>query len=156
MSPLAYRMNPVLSRVVQSVPVGTNRGLLHGLWMLLSGRLLLSRGAVIPGLATLGLAAEAGRRAWAAVAYGQGHTAQLLEAWEQLVQEAQGFHAHQYGGDRPVACARVSGFRPRLQDCPTTHYASTAGLACPPTGQRRPRWAGRAPASGGPLPARPG
>ena len=117
MSPLVYRMNAVLSRVVQRVPVGTNLGLFHCLWMLLSGRLLLSRGAVIPGLAALGLAAAAVRRAWAALAYGQWHAAQLLEAWEQFVQEEEVFHAHQYGGYRPVACDLVGFFRPRLQDC---------------------------------------
>src|ERR671935_67271 len=84
MSPIVYRMNGVLSHVVQRVPVGTNLGLLHCLWMLLSGRLLLSRGAVIPGLAALGLAAAAVRRAWAALAYGQWHAAQLLEACAHL------------------------------------------------------------------------
>jgi hypothetical protein len=131
MSPLVYRMNAVLSRVVQRVPVGTNLGLFHCLWMLLSGRLLLSRGAVLPGLAALGLAAEAVRRAWAALAYGQWHAAQLLEAWEQLVQEEQVFQAHQYGGYRPVACDLVGFFRPRLQDCPTKHYSSAAGKALP-------------------------
>ena len=66
MSPLVYRMHGILSRVVQGVPVGTKLGLLPLLWMLLSGRLLRSRGAVIPGLAALGLATEAVRRAWAA------------------------------------------------------------------------------------------
>jgi hypothetical protein len=131
MSPLVYRMNAVLSRVVQRVPVGTNLGLFHCLGMLLSGRLLLSRGAVIPGLAALGLGAEAVRRAWAALAYGKWHAAQLLEAWEQLVREEQVCHAHQYGGYRPVACDLVGFFRPRLQDCPTKHYASAAGKALP-------------------------
>jgi len=110
MSPIVYRMNSVLSHVVQRVPVGTNLGLFHLLWMLLSGRLLLSRGAVIPGLAALGLAEEAVRRAWAALAYGKWHAAQLLEAWEQLVREEEAFHAHQYGGYRPVACDLV-GYR---------------------------------------------
>jgi hypothetical protein len=131
MSPIVYRMNDVLSRVVQRVPVGTNLGLFHLLWMLLSGRLLLSRGAVIPGLAALGLAEEAVRRAWAALAYGKWHAAQLLEAWAHLVREEQAFHAHQYGGYRPVAWDLVGCFRPRLQDCPTKHYASAAGQALP-------------------------
>ena len=70
MSPIVYRMNRVLSLVVQCVPIGTNLGIFYLLWMLLSGRLLLS-------------------------AYGKWHTAQLLEAWEQLVREEQTFHAHQ-------------------------------------------------------------
>src|SRR5215813_3290068 len=131
MSPIVYRMNRVLSPVVQCVPIGTNLGIFYLLWMLLSGRLLLSRGAVISGLAALGLTVEAVRRAWAALAYGKWHTAQLLEAWEQLVREEQSFHAHQYGGYRPVACDLVGFFRPRLQDCATKHYSSTAGKALP-------------------------
>ena len=98
MSPIVYRMNSVLSPVVQRVPVGTPLGLLHCLWMLLSGRLLLSRGAGIPGLAARGLAAAASRRAWAALAYGQWQAAQWLEAWEPLVRQEQALHAHQYGG----------------------------------------------------------
>lgn len=58
MSKLVYRITPLLSAVVESVPIGTNLGLFHLLWMLLSGLLLLSRGAVIPGLAAWGLAEE--------------------------------------------------------------------------------------------------
>jgi hypothetical protein len=99
--------------------------------MLLSGRLRLSRGAVIPGLAARGLAAAAVRRAWAALAYGQWHVAQWLEAWEPCVQEAEVFHAHPYGGYRPVAGDLVGFFRPRLQDCPTKPYSSAAGKALP-------------------------
>jgi hypothetical protein len=131
MSPIVYRMNDVLSQMVQRVPVGTNLGLFHLLWMLLSGRLLLSRGAVIPGLAALGLAEAAVRRAWAALAYGTWYAAQLLAAWEQLVREEKVFCAHQYGGYRPVACDLVGFFRPRLQDCSTKHYSSAAGKALP-------------------------
>jgi hypothetical protein len=131
MSPIVYRMNHILSCVVQHVPVGTNLGLFHLLWMLLSGRLLLSRGAVIPGLAALGLAEAAVRRAWAALAYGKWHVAQLLEAWEQFVQHEKVFHAHEHGGYRAVACDLVGFFRPRLRDCPTKHYSSAAGKALP-------------------------
>jgi len=61
MPSLIYRINTFLSRVVSRVPVGTNLGLFHLLWMLLSGRLLDSRGAIIPGLADFGLSAAAVR-----------------------------------------------------------------------------------------------
>src|SRR5205823_5594304 len=104
MSSILSRINSVLSCVVASVPIGTNLGLFHLLWMLLSGRWLQSRGAVIPGLAGLGLAAEAVRRSWAALAYGKWHASPLLGAWEQLVREEGHFQAPQYGGYRPVAC----------------------------------------------------
>src|SRR5215471_8920632 len=112
MSSLLYRINSVLSRVVAGVPIGTNLGLFHLLWMLLSGRLLLSRGAVIPGLADLGLAADAVRRCWAALAYGKWQISQLLEAWEQCVQEDAVFQVHRYGCYRLVACDLVGFFRP--------------------------------------------
>jgi len=131
MSPIVYRRNDVLSRVVPRVPVGTTLGLFPLLWMLLSGRLLRSRGAVIPGLAALGLAEEAVRRAWAALADGQWHAAPVLEAWAPRVREEQALHAHQDGGSRPVACDLVGCFRPRLQACPPKHYASAAGKALP-------------------------
>jgi hypothetical protein len=131
MSSILYRINGVLSRMVAGVPIGTNLGLFHLLWMLLSGRLLQSRGAVIPGLAALGLAADAVRRSWAALAYGKWQAQQLLRAWEQLVREEGRFQAHQYGGYRPVACEVVGFFRPRLQACPTKHSSSAAGKALP-------------------------
>jgi len=54
MSSLLYRINDFLSHVVACAPVGTNLGLFHLFWMLLSGRLLQSREAVIPGLADFG------------------------------------------------------------------------------------------------------
>jgi hypothetical protein len=117
--------------MVAGVPIGTNLGLFHLLWMLLSGRLLQSRGAVIPGLADLGLAADAVRRGWTALAYGKWYASQLLDAWEHLVREEGCFRAHQYGGYRPVACDLVGFFRPRLQDCPTKHYSAAAGKALP-------------------------
>jgi hypothetical protein len=131
MSSILYRINSVLSRVVAAVPIGTNLGLFHLLWMLLSGRLLQSRGAVIPGLADLGLAADAVWRCWAALAYGKWQAQQLLRAWEQFVREGASFQAHQYGRYRPVACDLVGFFRPRLQDCLTKHYSSTVGKALP-------------------------
>jgi hypothetical protein len=62
MSSILYRINSVLSRMAADVPIGTNLDLFPLLWMLLNGRLLQSRGAVIPGLAALGLAADAVRR----------------------------------------------------------------------------------------------
>jgi hypothetical protein len=131
MSALLHRINHVLSRVVSHVPVGTNLGLFHLLWMLLSGRLLQSRGAVIPGLAAFGLAEAAVRRAWAALAYGRWRTACLLAAWQQVVQDDGHWQAHRHGGYCPVACDLTGFWRPRLQGCTTKHYCAQAGKALP-------------------------
>jgi hypothetical protein len=131
MPSLVYRISTLLCHVLASVPVGTNLGLFHLLWTLLSGRLLASRGAVIPALADTGLAPEAVRRAWAALCYGHWHCAQLLCAWQQAVEKEARWQSHAHGGYRPVAGDLVGFFRPRLQGCLTKHYCSVAGKALP-------------------------
>ena len=51
MSTIVYRISCLLGAILTDVPVGTNLGLFWLLWALLSGRFLLSRGAVFPALA---------------------------------------------------------------------------------------------------------
>jgi hypothetical protein len=71
MSTIVYRMSVLLDSILANVPVGTNLGLFWLLWALVSGRFLLSRGAVFPALADRGLPAAAVRRSGAALAYGR-------------------------------------------------------------------------------------
>lgn len=131
MSQLVYRMSARLARVVETAPVGTNLGLFLLLWTILSGRLLESRGAVIPALAAFGLAAPAVRRAWAALAYGHWSISRLIESFDRLVEEEGRWQASSSDGYRPVACDLVGFFRPHLRQGTTRHYASTAGKALP-------------------------
>ncbi len=58
-----YRVLTLVSALVV-VPIGTNRGLFDLFWMLLTGQVLLSRGAIFPGLRAVGL--SDGAHAWAA------------------------------------------------------------------------------------------
>jgi hypothetical protein len=74
-------MVTLLGGVVVGVPTGTNLGVLHLLWMLVSGRLLAARGAVIPGLTACGLGRGAARRAWAALGQGHWSSERLLAQW---------------------------------------------------------------------------
>ena len=68
---LCYLTIQTLATLVESLPIGTNLGLLHFLWMLVSGHLLASCGALFPALQATGLGKEAVRRAWAAFRYGE-------------------------------------------------------------------------------------
>jgi hypothetical protein len=131
MQATVYRVLGLLCAVVATVPIGTNLGLVYVLWMLLSGRLLLTRGAVIPGLSALGLPAPAVRRAWAAVGEGRWASAALLVSWQAMVVTDGRWQAHRYEGYQPVAVDVTGFFRPRLHDCPTTHYDGRAGKALP-------------------------
>jgi hypothetical protein len=126
-----YRMLHLLCRLVAAVPIGTNLGLLHLLWLLVSGRLLTTRGALFPGLSDCGLEAAAVRRAWAALGHGDWTAGQLLARWEAVVQQEGQWQPHTHGGYRPVAVDVTGFWRPRLRACPTTHYHGTAGRALP-------------------------
>jgi hypothetical protein len=59
-----------LQAVVQGLPVGTNFALLQLMWVMLQGRLLVSRGAILPALTGSGLSWTVARRCWAAMRYG--------------------------------------------------------------------------------------
>jgi hypothetical protein len=124
-------MLTLLCTVVRPVPVGTNLGLLHLLWMLVSGQLLATRGALFPGLSGTGLSPRAVRRAWAALGQGDWTSAHLLARWQAQVAAEGRWQPHRHGGYAPVAVDVTAFWRPRLQGCPTTHYHAEAGKALP-------------------------
>jgi hypothetical protein len=126
-----YRVLTLVSALVVDVPIGTNLGLLHLFWMLLGGQLLLSRGAIFPGLSAVGLSEGAVRRAWSALGRGSWTSHRLVKAWARVVEAEGVWQPHRHGGYHPVA-VDITGFsRPRLQGCPTSHYSTTAGKAVP-------------------------
>ena len=98
MQETVYRVIEVLCGVVAGTPIGTNLGLVHLVWMLVSGRLLETRGAVIPGLSTLGLSEPAVRRAWAALGQGDWTSAGLLARWREQVEQGGQWRAHEHEG----------------------------------------------------------
>jgi hypothetical protein len=131
MSTIVYRISVLLGAILTEVPVGTNLGLFWLFWALISGRFLRSRGAVFPALADGGLPADAVRRSGAALAYGRWAMQPLVRAWHQVVQQEGHWHAHSYEGFRPVACALVGFFRPRLSGWVGKHDQSGVDKALP-------------------------
>jgi hypothetical protein len=150
MSTIVYRISVLLSAIVAEVPVGTNLGLFWLLWALISGRFLLSRGAVFPALDDGGMPADAVRRSGAALAYGRWAIETLVQAWQRVVQREGRWHARSYEGFRPVACDLVGFFRPRLSGCVGKHYQSTVDKPSPPSSWRWPRRSGRSAKSASP------
>jgi len=73
-----------LQAVVQGLPVGTNLALLQLMWVMLQGRLLVSRGAIFPALIAGGLSWTEARRCWAALRYGVWESGELIEAWGSM------------------------------------------------------------------------
>ena len=70
-----------MTAVVEKLPIGTNLVLYQFLWMLISGALHDSRGAMFPALKSIGLTDEEVHRGWAAMRYGAWQTETLLEKW---------------------------------------------------------------------------
>lgn len=126
-----YRIVVLLYTLVAPLPIGTNLGMLHLLWMLVSGQLLATRGAVIPGLSACGLSDRAVRRAWAALGQGDWTSGGLLAQWRALVAAEGRWQVHTHGGYHPVGVDVTGFWRPQLQNCPTRHYHAEAGKALP-------------------------
>ena len=126
-----YRTLTLLCTLVAGVPIGTNLGRLHLLWTLASGRLLAGRGALFPSLAACGLSDRAMRRARAALGQGDWTSGRLLGAWAAALAADGQWQPHAHGGYRPVAVDVAGFWRPRLRNCPTTHYHGAAGRALP-------------------------
>jgi hypothetical protein len=131
MHPTVYRVAAILCVLVAGVPLGTNLGLVLVLWVLLTGRLLASRGAVIPGLSALGLSPAVVRRSWAAVGQGAWTADRLLSNWGAWVEQEGVWQPHTIGGYHPVAGDTTGFWRPHLHGCPTQHYSAAAGKALP-------------------------
>src|SRR3712207_3925957 len=131
MHPTVYRVVTILCAVVAGLPIGTNLGLVLLLWMLLTGRLLSSRGALIPALSALGLPAPVVRRSWASLGHGAWTSEQLLANWGRWVDAEGRWQPHCYAGYHPVAVDVTGFWRPQLQGCPTQHYHAAAGKGLP-------------------------
>ena len=131
MLPLDQTMISVLSALVQTLPIGTNLGMFRFLWMLCSGRLLSSRGALFPALLALGLTDVEVRRAWAAFRYGSWSIATLLLNWTTYVKTEGAWQARRHGGYRVRAVDITAFWRPKLKNCPSKHFHALAGRALP-------------------------
>jgi len=133
MPAVVYRITDLLAKTLTDVPVGTNLGLLHLLFALLSGHFLNARGAVFPALDEFGLPKDVLQRAVAALTYGSWQIEDLLARWQHAVQHEQRWVPNSYEGVRPVAADLTGFFRPQLRGCASKHYVAQAGKALPAT-----------------------
>jgi hypothetical protein len=120
-----------LTAVVEQLPIGTNLALYQFFWMLISGALHNSRGAMFPALKSIGLTDEEVRRAWAAMRYGAWQTETLLETWRTYVTEQGEWQASQYAGYYTKAVDMTAYWRPTLKGLKSKHYNAEADKALP-------------------------
>jgi hypothetical protein len=117
--------------VVQTVPIGTNIGLLRILWVMVNGSFLRSRGAVFSALHVSGFSVQEIRRSWAALRYGVWEINGLLENWQIYVNSQNQWRARRYEHYQ-VLSVDITGFwRPHLQGWLGKHYHHLAQKALP-------------------------
>lgn len=120
-----------LQVVVQGLPVGTNFALLQLMWVMLQGKLLVSRGGIFPALIAGGFNWSEARRCWAAMRYGAWENEELIEAWRQYVETEGKWQEHEHDGYRGSAVDLTAFWRPRLKGWLGKHFNSVAGRALP-------------------------
>jgi len=120
-----------LTAVVVDLPVGTNLGLLHLFWAIVTGRLLPNRGALFPALQAIGLKKDGIYRAWAAMAYGAWEIDTLLADWEEYVLEQGEWEPRRHGGYSAIGVDLTPFWRPKLKNCQTKHYHPAADKKLP-------------------------
>lgn len=128
---VTQEMITILCAINQQLPIGTNLAMLHLLWMLVSGALLSSRGALFGALASIGLSPAAVRRAWAAMRYGAWQIDDLMQHWREYVQAQEHWHVHEYEGYRALAVDLTAFWRPTLKGLKSKHYHPQANKALP-------------------------
>jgi hypothetical protein len=116
---------------VNKLPIGTNLALYQFLWMLVSGALLSSRGALFPALQAVGLKEDEVRRAWAAFRYGAWSITELLQEWRTHVVAQGQWKAQQYAGHYVKSVDITAYWRPTLKGIRSQHYDAQAEKALP-------------------------
>ena len=129
-----YQVSEIVQAVVQDAPIGTNLALYQGLMTMMSGEMLASRGALIPALASVGMDQAETMRTWQGLAQGSWEINELLERLTDRIETEGRWASAEVGGYRIKALDTVGYYRPRLQNCATKHYNSTADkVKCAPS-----------------------
>jgi len=90
-----------VANLVKGVNIGTNLAIWHVLMTVMSGRLLGSRGAIIPAVSASGLDRQATMRAWRGAAEGVWQANEMLKRLNEQVASEGEWDALKIGG-RPV------------------------------------------------------
>jgi len=126
-----YRVSELVANLVKQVNIGTNLAIWHVLMTVMSGRLLGSRGAIIPAVSASGLDRQATMRAWRGAAEGVWEANEMLKRLNEHVASEGEWEALKIGGRCVKAYDTLGILRPRLQRGAGKHYDSQAGKALP-------------------------
>jgi hypothetical protein len=128
---LAYRVQEAVIAMILNTPLGTNLRLHDALFTIMSGRLLETRGALIPAFDSMGLNKNDCLRTREAIQSGSWSVRGLLKDFQAFVSKQTQWQPLNIAGYNVKAVDTTCIYRPRLQSCTSKHYNSTAGKALP-------------------------
>lgn len=117
--------------MILNTPIGTNLRLHDALLTIMSGRLLETRGALIPALDAMGLSKNDCLRTREAIQSGSWSVRGLLKDFQGFVTKQTQWQPLNIAGYNVKAVDTTCIYRPRLNNCTTKHYNSTAQKALP-------------------------
>jgi hypothetical protein len=128
---LVYRTQEAIIAITKDLCQGTNLAIHDVLLTLMSGRLLESRGAIIPALSAMNLNKKECLRTRKAIQKGAWSIRQLLEKSFSWTKTHTKWQPLTVAGYAIKAIDTTCIYRPRLVTCKTKHYSSIAGKALP-------------------------
>ena len=100
-NPAVTSIMDALIHITESLPIGTNLGMLHILWTIISGKLLPNRGGLYPALQDSNLDPAEINRAWVAFRHGVWRMPEMLTLWQEYVQNDGSWQTRSYEGWHP-------------------------------------------------------
>jgi hypothetical protein len=128
-----YRTQAAVIAITRGLCLGTNLAIHDALLTIMSGRLLESRGAIIPALSAMGLDKKESLRTRKAIQKGAWSIRGLLEKLVSWAKTQTKWQALNVAGYNIKAIDTTCVYRPRLVTCKTKHFSSIAGKALPAT-----------------------
>jgi hypothetical protein len=128
---LAYRVQEAMIAMILNTPLGTNLRLHDALFTIMSGCLLETRGAIIPALDSMGLNKNDCLRTREAIQSGVWSARGLLKDFLVFLTKQGQWQPLNIAGYNVKAIDTTCIYRPRLKNCTTKHYNSTAQKALP-------------------------
>jgi hypothetical protein len=124
---LVYRTQAAVIAITRGLCLGTNLAIHDALLTIMSGRLLESRGAILPALSAMGLDKKECLRTRKAIQKGAWSIRGLLEESFYWAKTQTKWQALNVAGYNVKAMDTIGIYRPRLTTCKTKHFSSVAG-----------------------------
>ena len=131
MPSVVYQTALLICQLCQTLPIGTNLGIVYLLWTIITGKLLNSRGSLFPALLEAGFTDRQARQSEASLREGKFEIDRIIQEHNKIIKLHKKVEKITINEHTPLLLDWVGFYRPNLKGCVTKHFQSTAGKALP-------------------------